>query len=122
MPLDQLQHVNIRCADLERSRDFYVHVLGLVDGDRPPFTSRGHWLYLGVVPVIHLVARTTPEAVTGGGAIHHIAFGGTDLDAVRARLTAGGVSYREEVVPRDGAVQLFVLDPDGIQIELNFAP
>ena len=122
MPVDQLQHVNIRCEDVHRSRDFYVNTLGLREGERPPFASVGYWLYLGQVPVIHLVQRTPEETATprGGGAIDHVAFGGVVLDATRTRLCAAAIPFQEAVVPRDRTVQLFVLDPDGLKIELNF--
>ena len=121
MPVDQLQHVNIRCADVDRSRDFYVGVLGLSQGQRPPFASVGYWLYLNDVPVIHLVQRSANADVpAGGGAIDHVAFRGVDLRGTRARLVEENMAFREAVVPRDGTMQLFVLDPDGVQIELNF--
>ena len=120
MPVDSLQHVNIRCADAAKSRDFYVEILGLVDGHRPAFQSVGYWLYLGNVPVIHLVQQTAALAQSGGGAIDHVAFRGVDLEATRARLHARAVTFREAVVPRDATLQLFILDPDGVRIELNF--
>ena len=70
MPVDQLQHVNIRCSDLARSRDFYVHIIGLVEGYRPPFDSIGHWLYIGALPAVHLVQwpANGGSAPNGGGA------------------------------------------------------
>jgi catechol 2,3-dioxygenase-like lactoylglutathione lyase family enzyme len=121
VPVDQLQHVNIRCADVHRSRDFYANVLGLREGERPPFPSAGYWLYVGAVPVIHLVQRTTAASdAAGSGAIDHVAFHGVDLAATRARLQAASLPFREAVVPRDGTVQFFVHDPDGVKIELNF--
>ena len=122
MPVDQLQHVNIRCADVKRSRDFYVDLLELVDGDRPPFASVGYWLYIGDLPALHLVQRSAaePPRASGSGTIDHVAFRGVDYASMRARFTAAGVPFREAVVPRDGTIQLFVFDPDGIQIEINF--
>ena len=44
MALHAFQHVNTRSADVERTRAFYER-LGLRVGDRPPFASRGYWLY-----------------------------------------------------------------------------
>ena len=46
-----LEHVTIRCARLGDTRDFYCRMIGLTDGARPDFPFRGHWLYLGAVPV-----------------------------------------------------------------------
>ena len=122
MPVDALQHINIRATDVERTRDFYVRVLGLRVGNRPPFTSTGYWLYLGAEPVIHLVQRTSEEQTPAAdtGAIDHIAFRGVDLEATRLALTNNGVAFRQAIVPRDNSVQLFVHDPDGVRIELNF--
>ena len=121
MPIETLQHVNIRCADARASRDFYVEVIGLKEGYRPPFPFPGHWLYLGEVPVIHLVQKPAGEpGYSGSGEIDHVAFGGSDLDAMRERLTASGYPFEERVVPRDGVIQLFVRDPEGVKLELNF--
>lgn len=122
MIVDALQHVNVRAADLERSKDFYASVLGLRVGPRPPFASRGYWLYLGGQPIVHLVQRPGSEQpASGGGAIDHIAFGGSDLASARDRLRRMGIAFRESVAPSDGTRQVFLQDPDGITIELNFA-
>jgi catechol 2,3-dioxygenase-like lactoylglutathione lyase family enzyme len=122
MAVDALQHINIRATDVERTREFYVRVLGLRVGDRPPFLSTGYWLYLGAEPVIHLVQKTSeePPSAANTGAIDHIAFRGIDLDATRRTLADEGLAFREAFVPRDNSVQLFVRDPDGVSIELNF--
>jgi catechol 2,3-dioxygenase-like lactoylglutathione lyase family enzyme len=121
MPIDGFQHVNIRTTDLERARDFYVRALGLRVGDRPPFASIGYWLYLGSQPVVHLVqlaAGDTREA--GSGRVDHVAFHGVDLDGTRGALTTAGIPFREVVVPRNDTVQIFIHDPDGVKIEINF--
>ena len=121
MAVDALQHVNIHAADVERSREFYVRVLGLQVGPRPPVASFGYWLYLGGQPVIHLVQRAADAPPPGAsGAIDHVAFRGIDLAATRDVLRAEGVPFREAVIPRDQSIQLFVHDPDGVKIELNF--
>jgi catechol 2,3-dioxygenase-like lactoylglutathione lyase family enzyme len=122
MAMGALQHINIRCADAQRSRDFYVNIMGLTEGPRPPFASRGFWLYLGPEPIVHLVQKPADEPVRGPGTgdLDHIAFEGVELDAFRSVLSKAGIAFREAVVPRDQTVQIFVLDPDGVQLELNF--
>jgi catechol 2,3-dioxygenase-like lactoylglutathione lyase family enzyme len=121
MPVDRLQHVNIRCADVEAAKEFYVRVLGLEVGPRPPFQSSGYWMYLDGHPIVHLVQRPAGEdPKSGGGNLDHVGFGGVDLEGTRAQLQAAGIPYREQIVPRDGSVQIFVEDPDGIKVELNF--
>ena len=121
MPIDGFQHVNIRTMDLERAREFYVRALGLRVGDRPPFASVGYWLYLGDVPVVHLVQLAAGETRdAGSGRVDHVAFHGIDLDGTREALTAAAIPFRETVVPRDQTVQIFIHDPDGLKIEINF--
>ena len=123
MVVDALQHINLRTADVERSKDFYVTVLGLRVGPRPPIASVGYWLYLGEQPVVHLVQRAPDAPVPGAiSAIDHIAFHGVDFASTRTRLHEAAIAFREAVVPRDGTLQLFVHDPDGVKIELNFDP
>jgi catechol 2,3-dioxygenase-like lactoylglutathione lyase family enzyme len=123
MAVDMLQHINIHVADLERSKQFYTRVLGLRVGPRPPVASVGHWLYLDDRPVIHLVEKTAGGLLAApNSAIDHVAFHGTDLEATRRLLHADGVTFHETVIPRDGSIQLFVHDPDGVKIELNFDP
>lgn len=38
---------------------------------------------------------------------------------MKAKLAERGVAYQERVVPRDGQIQLFLTDPNGIAVELN---
>ena len=121
MAIDGFQHINIRTSDAERSRDFYVRALGLRVGDRPPFASSGYWLYLGDVPVVHLVQLAADDRrETGSGRLDQVAFHGVGIEATRQTLTAAGIPFREAVVPRDGTVQIFIHDPDGLKLELNF--
>jgi len=120
VPLRAFQHVNTRSADVERTKAFYT-LLGLREGDRPPFASRGYWLYLGDHPVLHLVQRPdNQEHHHGSGNVDHIAFAADDVDGTRRALAGAGLPFRETVVPRDGSIQIFVQDPDGITVELNF--
>jgi catechol 2,3-dioxygenase-like lactoylglutathione lyase family enzyme len=122
VPVDGLQHINIRASDVNRTRDFYVRAVGLRVGHRPPFQSIGYWLYLHDEAVIHLVQKTSDErpAASTTGAIDHIAFRGVQLAATRDTLAREGIAFEERLVPRDRSVQLYVIDPDGVRIELNF--
>jgi catechol 2,3-dioxygenase-like lactoylglutathione lyase family enzyme len=130
MPLGQLQHFTIEPQDLERSKDFYVDVLGLEVGNRPPLDFPGYWLYSGGVATVHLmgtrkpregiIVRGTEKRFDDTGRFDHIAFAATDVDGVRARLRWKGVNFRESIVPRTGDTQFFLYDPDGVGVELNF--
>ena len=57
MAVQSLNHVTLRPRDMEATRDFYVDVIGLRDGERPLFHFAGYWLYAGEAPVIHLVDK-----------------------------------------------------------------
>jgi catechol 2,3-dioxygenase-like lactoylglutathione lyase family enzyme len=116
--LSRLDHVTVLCSDLERSRRFYAAALGLVDGDRPPFDFPGAWLYVGDRPVVHLVGGRN-EGIKGTGSFDHVAFAATDLERTRRRLSEAGVEYRETKVPGRPLHQVFVVDPDGVTIEIN---
>ena len=124
MPIGSLDHFNVRTPDLESARRFYVDVLGLAVGDRPPFPFPGLWLYSGDGrPVLHLVGIDPAAAGgtgTGTGPIDHMAFAADDVDAMRERLRDAGMEFTERTVPLLGLRQIFVQDPHGIRIELNF--
>ena len=103
MGVQALEHVTIRCAQLQRTRGFYVELMGLTEGDRPAFPFRGHWLYLGGVPVVHLVEASDsagawgrdiaiPSAEDGTGSFDHVAFRGDDFQAMRERLQKAGMT------------------------------
>lgn len=128
MTVQALEHVTIRCADLKATRDFYV-ALGLHEGARPAFPFKGYWLYLGGVPVVHLVDANDKGSAWGGeagvaerdtGPFDHVAFRGEDFARMRGQLAAAGLEFRERVVPGGALSQLFVRDPDGVLVEINF--
>ncbi len=121
MHIERLDHVNIAARDIGATRDFYVDVIGLKVGDRPPFTFPGYWLYDDRVAVIHLTGSDGGSTERGSGAIDHIAFRAAGLTAMRARLEAAGTASSELLIPRTGELQIFLRDPDGIAIELTYA-
>jgi catechol 2,3-dioxygenase-like lactoylglutathione lyase family enzyme len=130
MPLGPLQHFTIEPSDLERTKAFYVDVLGLDIGERPPLDFPGYWLYSGGIATVHLmgtrqpregiVVRGTEKKYEDTGRLDHIAFAASDVAEVRNRLKAKNVTYREQIVPRSGDTQIFLYDPDGVGVELNF--
>ncbi len=125
MPVTGLNHFNLRAPGdlLEALRRFYVEAIGLEEGWRPPFRSRGHWLYAGGQDVLHLTEAAANEPRTAGstGTFDHIAFTCTDPDAMEARLRRHGIDYTVDDVPTTSQKQIFLRDPAGNGIELNFA-
>jgi catechol 2,3-dioxygenase-like lactoylglutathione lyase family enzyme len=133
MTVESLDHYTIVAADLDRSVAFYTDVLGLVNGDRPDFDFPGAWIYVGDKPVVHLLGADGAEdmagkGVTGGGepgprgtgSIHHVAFRASGIDTYVARLKADNIPMTEQDVPGWPLRQVFLKDPDGVTVELNF--
>lgn len=124
MTVHHLHHFNIRVPveHLAPVRDFYVRIVGLVEGERPPFRFAGHWLYAGEQPVLHLMAAKEGQELSRDlGSIDHVAFACSDYDATCRHLQAHGIGFRTSTVPGTSQQQLFFRDPVGNGIELNFS-
>jgi len=140
MPIQMLNHFSIRTLDLAATEKFYTEVMGFTVGPRPPFPFPGLWLYNGdhgsynnaVVHIIgidrddpeglkqYLGDRDTATLAGGTGTVDHIAFSATGLREMRARLARLGVACRERTVPSLDLRQVFLDDPSGVVIELNY--
>ncbi len=125
MRINRIDHFNIRTRDLDRLCEFYTQVLGLEVGDRPPFDSPGVWLYAGGHPILHVgVARDDNDESDSDSdntlPLDHIALETEGLADAVERLDGAGIEYRVFDVPGREMKQIFVRDPDGVAIELNF--
>ena len=124
MPATGIDHYNLRGSMevLERIRDWYRDTIGLVVGERPPFRNRGYWLYAGSQPVLHLSEEAPGEEhpTPGEGTFDHVAFRCEDFEGMRARLDELGATYRVADVPLTRTRQIFLKDPAGNGVELNF--
>ncbi|TWT90573.1 Glutathione transferase FosA [Pseudobythopirellula maris] len=119
----RFNHAAIVSLDVERSVAFYASVLGFRRTARPAFSFDGAWLYCdGLGMMLHLIHDAafdpTPPATKR---LNHLAFR-VDVDHAKERLTALGVDFREKRLPTLGYRQLFLLDPDGHQLELGEWP
>jgi catechol 2,3-dioxygenase-like lactoylglutathione lyase family enzyme len=121
-----LSHFNITAPYelLEKVRDFYVEVLGLVVGERPGFLRKGFWLYSGSEPIVHLTACDPDDARAVGESgpcfFDHIAFSCKGLSRFIERLNQLNIPFEVAEVSSLGQVQLFVRDPARVGVELNF--
>jgi catechol 2,3-dioxygenase-like lactoylglutathione lyase family enzyme len=146
MEIKRIDHYSIRTTDVEASRKFYTEVVGLEVGPRPAFKFPGFWLYNGKPPadlehsggnygIVHIMGVdpndpqglidtlgfVDPETLKGStGALDHIALSVTGRESMVARCKQGNVSYFERKVPTLGLHQMFIKDPNGVIIELNF--
>ena len=121
MSISGIDHVNIRApaADIARLKQFYCDVIGPSDGWRPEFESRGHWLYAGAHPLVHLVEDETGHGVGVMAGVDHVSFRSDDLDSFIERLRQRGIEYRLTRVPTLGHRQLLTRDPLGIGVEIT---
>lgn len=120
-----LDHATLRCRpqDLPAALRFYRDILGLAEGPRPDFDFPGAWLYAGGRAVVHLVGRegaAPPSGPAPGAAFEHIALRYRGLPAIRRSLRAHGIAFTEAPLPGMPIHQLFVTDPFGLRVELNF--
>jgi catechol 2,3-dioxygenase-like lactoylglutathione lyase family enzyme len=123
-----LFHVAVKTADLQATRAFYTHVLGLRDVDRPDFGYPGAWLATqtaGPQAILHVYAGgpalgDSGTVPVGTAAIDHLSLACSGFHDFRARFQHYGLPWREFLVPGTTLWQLFVYDPSGVQLELTF--
>jgi catechol 2,3-dioxygenase-like lactoylglutathione lyase family enzyme len=127
-----MEHFLVMTHDVDATRDFYRDVLGFEVGPRPELGFLGHWLYMEGTACIHIadwdtytghcdrldIPVTTPAP--GTGALDHIAFNGDDREELLARLQRHAVAYHPHDSPSIGLCQIFLEDPNGLKLELNF--
>ena len=132
MPLTDLNHYFVRAGNLERSRSFYCDALGFEVMPRPNFPFPGYWLGVSGKVQVHMGLDGIQEEATyyfgtsshsardNSGVIDHIAFEGTDPETLARRLSKFGLPSRTRYLAEIQLFQIFVADPDGLMIELNF--
>jgi catechol 2,3-dioxygenase-like lactoylglutathione lyase family enzyme len=120
MPVVEMNHFTVLADDLDRTRAFYVDLLGLREGPRPALGFPGAWLYAAGRPVLHVIAgRALPRERQG--VLDHMAFTATGLADIVERLRQAAVGYDLRRQPESAIWQLFVNDPNGARVELDFA-
>lgn len=124
MPLLAFDHVNIRTVNLDGLVAWYEDVLGLRSGPRPDFPVPGAWLYLAEACVLHLIeADPPPTPYTDGESLRmeHMAFRAEGMDAFVAKLDERAIAYKLFPFEALDIVLVFLRDPDGNRIHVDFA-
>lgn len=128
MLFGKLFHTAIKTADLEATVRFYTEVLGMIVADRPPIGFPGAWLKPAQADTeasFHIYAGDAAKEAdgsvkTGSAAIDHVSIVCQGYSAFKAQFEKYGLPYRENIVPETPLWQLFVYDPNGVQLELTF--
>src|SRR5690242_9408989 len=121
MRIVELNHVAIHVSDVERSCAFYATALRLERIQRPAFTFPGAWFRLGAGQELHLIGDRQ-ESVFSHRRGNHFALRVDDLSPWIKHLEELGLEYEPPHPRPDGALQVFLKDPDSHVIELFTPP
>ena len=125
-----IDHITLVVRNVEASRRFYVGLLGMSEVPRPAFSFGGAWFKAGAT-LIHLIEehdRSGPagypvEVLVRSSRNHHFAFEVDDARAAAEALKSAGITLLDDAKLRpDGAVQVFLTDPDHHVVELCTSP
>lgn len=140
--IKNINHINVASDDPEANIHFYCDVLGLEHGEDLSNGAGGVYFYAkgNPEPLIHLMDTNQVQHKVEGrsfvldaqsapkdnkqfltGSLDHVAFSLelNDFEQYKARLDKAGLTYKEGH-DLDPIAQLWVLDPNGIKVELNF--
>ena len=122
MSVGVLDHYNVSTRKLKETVQFYEGVLGLENGRAPAVrfsrrvaVQRGP---SGAASQRH--RRHRQAAAPDSGVIDHVAFGSRGFEAMKKHLAGKGIDYRVNVVPNSTRRQIFLRDPNNVEIELNY--
>ena len=126
--IETLDHFFVYSSKLSLTKTFYCEILGLEDGPRPAFDFPGYWFYLSGKPVIHVgtnefsggLERTDNDREDDTGTIDHVAFRCKGFSGFIARFQEYDQQFKTHEIPDFDLKQIFIRDPNGVTIELNF--
>ncbi len=125
MIVQGLDHVNIRVKDPAATIAFFTDVLGMIADSRVSFWLKDQQgnavVHVGSADASYPSDTWRPfEARADSGAVHHVALSCKGYDDVQRRLDTLGLEYRKGGVSDLGLRQIFVVEPGGVLLELNF--
>lgn len=112
-------HVSVHAHDLDESARFYKELFGMEEIPAPDFPFPVRWLRVGDLQ-LHLFQNEEP-APSG----HHFGLDVDDFEATYQKAREMGVQEKEGYFSNvyelpDGAVQLYLRDPAGNMVEVNW--
>tara|TARA_B100001173_G_scaffold205914_1_gene177533 strand:+ start:704 stop:1087 length:384 start_codon:yes stop_codon:yes gene_type:complete len=122
--ISAINHYNLRSESkmMEILKNFYIEVVGLKMGARPPFKSNGFWLNAGKKDVLHLseTKKNDINPVNIKSTFDHMAFTAEGKEKYIKILKERKIEFYLRKVPEIGTEQIFFKDPAGNGIELIF--
>ena len=115
MPLLDLHHVAIKSKDLTATEKVYTKVLGMKKVERPDFAFPG--IYGGSAAKTHAGNYKYNQDASP---VDHIALRATGFDKMKEVCKKHRCKWRQFDIPDFKLWQLFLLDPSGVIIELNY--
>jgi len=112
-------HVSVHAYDLEESARFYTEMFGMEEVPAPDFPFPVRWLRVGNLQ-LHLFQDDAPAPRA-----HHFGLDVDDFETVYRKAEELGVQvgdgyYANVYELPDGAAQLYMRDPAGNLVEINY--
>ena len=120
----KLDHVTIRTRDLPATRDFFLKVFDLTEGERPLAIQRripGHWLYSEAHPLVHIIGSQGQGSDRAAEAIDHVGFRMQGYAEFRNKLDQIGIRYSTMDLADLEERRLFFRAPGGPLLEAVFS-
>jgi len=122
--INGIDHYNLRSDErmIETLKDFYINIVRLKLGYRPPFKSKGYWLYAKEKDVLHLSSSkdNIKNLINIDSTLDHVSFSANDKSFFMETLKKNNIVFKERYIPEINIDQLFFKDPAGNGIELIF--
>ena len=122
--INGIDHYNLRSDEkmIEILKDFYINIVGLKLGHRPPFKSKGYWLYAGSQDILHLSSSkdNVKNLTNVNSTLDHVSFSAIDKSFFLENLKKNNIIFKESYIHQKNIEQLFFKEHDGNGIELIF--
>lgn len=121
-----IDHITLRTADPDATKDFLVSIFDLEVGERPAVIAAsipGYWLYFKDQPLIHIInspARYQTAHDLSAEAIDHTAFFLEGYDAFRQKLNTLNIPFTPMDLPDIHERRIFLRTPTNILLETVF--
>ena len=122
--INAIDHYNLRSDEkmIETLKNFYINIVGLKLGYRPPFKSKGYWLYAKEKDVLHLSSSkdNIKNLINIDSTLDHVSFSANDKSFLMETLEKNNIVFKERYIPEINIDQFFFKAPVGNGIYLIF--